>query len=117
MDELNLIQDGDGFILRAESGELRLTQQEALDLSQSGPAIRALVLRSAHREEAHAHVVSYVAHHLVWVDSLAEHLLLSIQTSAGGDVTFAFSRDQVPVLISQLETEFPKISNPSGPLQ
>jgi hypothetical protein len=106
---LDIEEDQDDFILSAtdESGrvsKMRLTEDQMLTLCQSAPLFRDKIVlrRSPEAADVSAVVVTPVSHIGLEPDSLKESVLLTLQSSTRGRLTFAIAPYGVQLLLEHL---------------
>jgi hypothetical protein len=118
---LDLKEDGDDFILVVRSADgtesqVRLTERQMMTLVQSAPVFRDKIVsrRSPGGNDVSAVVVTPVTHVGIQPDSLKELVLLTLQSSTRGRLTFGLppniSRlivEHLPGILREIEEDKP----------
>jgi hypothetical protein len=115
---LDFTEDGDDFVLSVtgEDGtvsSLRLTEAQVMTLSQSAPAFRDKIVlrRSPESAGVSAVVVTLVSHVGIQPDSLKETVLLTLQSSNRGRLTFGLPPDLVRLILQHLPGSLAEIED------
>ena len=113
---LDFVEDGDDFLLcvTGRDGQItrvRLTEEQVMTLSQSAPVFRDRIAlrRSPAGKDVSAVVVTPVSHIGIQPDSLGTAILLTLQSSTRGRLTFAIDPRGAQLILEKLPGELEKI--------
>jgi hypothetical protein len=106
---LDLTEDDDDFVLSVTGRDhtitrVRLTEDQMMTLCQSAPLYRDKIVlrRSPEGADISAVVVTPVSHLGIQPDSLKESVLLTLQSSTRGRLTFGLPPDIVRLMLEHL---------------
>jgi hypothetical protein len=113
---LHIEEDGEDFILSVTNkdktvSKIRLTEQQMMTLSQSAPLYRDRIAlrRSPEGADVSTVVVTLVTHIGIQPDSLKETVLLTLQSSTRGRLTFGLPPQIVRLMLEHLPKSLEEI--------